>query len=83
MGQITKEFAETLLKRSQSGKHINTTVWEEEQLIRGWLYWNEHYFEPRIKAFVADQIKQGLDAVGGEAAQGSVNAALPAEGERK
>jgi hypothetical protein len=58
MGTITKEFAETLLKRTQEGKHINTTVGEEEQLIRAWLYWNEHYYQPRLKALV-DQQKQG------------------------
>lgn len=51
MGTITKEFAETLLKRVQDGKHINTTVHEEEQLIRAWLYWHENYYRPRIEAF--------------------------------
>lgn len=53
MAQMTKSFAENLLKRVQEGKHINTTCWEEEQLIRGWLYWHEHVYEPRMKAFIA------------------------------
>lgn len=42
MAQMTKDFAESLLKRVQAGQHINTTVWEEEQLIRGWLSWYQH-----------------------------------------
>lgn len=50
MGQITRDFAETLLKRVKEGKHINTTVWEEEQLIRGWIYWHENYYLPRFRA---------------------------------
>jgi hypothetical protein len=53
MAQMTKEFAESLLKRVQDGRHINTTCWEEEQLIRGWLYWHEHVYEPRMKAMAA------------------------------
>ena len=50
---MTKEFAENLLKRVQSGNHINTTVWEEEQLIRGWLFWyqrNHNYRAPEAAA---------------------------------
>ena len=50
MGTITKEFAETLLKRVESGKHINTTVHEEEQLIRGWLYWHENFYLSKVQA---------------------------------
>lgn len=50
MAQMTKEFAENLLKRVKSGQHINTTCWEEEQLITGWLYWNEHFYKPRMEA---------------------------------
>ena len=50
MGTITKEFAESLLKRVQAGKHINTTCSEEEQLIRGWLYWHEHVYLPKVQA---------------------------------
>lgn len=75
MGQITKAFAENLLKRVQAGQHINTTVGEEEQLIRGWMYWHEHHYEPRIKAFVADSLRNGIGTVGSEAAQGSSSAA--------
>lgn len=37
MGQITKEFAENLLSRIKDGRHIDTTLWEEEQLVRAWL----------------------------------------------
>lgn len=57
MGQITKEFAETLLKQVQAGQHINTTVWEEEQLIRGWLFWyqrNHNYRAPEEAANTSD-----------------------------
>lgn len=57
MAQMTKEFAETLLQRVQSGKHINTTVWEEEQLIRGWLFWyqrNHNYRAPEKAANTSD-----------------------------
>jgi hypothetical protein len=56
MGTISKEFAETLLQRVQAGKHINTTVHEEEQLIRAWLYWNEHYYQPRLQALRSGQL---------------------------
>ena len=41
MGQITKAFAEQLLHRVKGGQHINTTVWEEEQLINAWLRLHE------------------------------------------
>ena len=52
MAHMTKEFAENLLKRVQSGKHINTTVWEEEQLIRGWLQYHDLIFKPRLDSLL-------------------------------
>ena len=66
MAQMTKEFAETLLKRVQDGKHINTTLWEEEQLIRGWLHWYEVLFAPRMAALARTSAAEGAppDAFG-------------------
>ena len=76
MGQITKAFAENLLLRVQAGKHINTTVGEEEQLIRAWMYWHEYYYQPRLDALIAAQ-KQPIAAGGeGAAMQGSSFAAM-------
>ena len=55
MGQITKEFAEHLLKRLEAGHHINTTCGEEQQLVHGWLYWYENFYAPRMAKLVAQQ----------------------------
>ena len=66
MSQMTKEFAENLLERVKAGKHINTTVWEEQQLIAGWLAWHEQIAVPRLKALAARQ----MEAVGSPLPQG-------------
>lgn len=79
MAQMTKDFAESLMKRVQAGQHINTTVWEEEQLIRGWLYWHEHDYQPRMKRLVEMQNVApggGIGVAGGEALAGSMSGAL-------
>ena len=52
MGQITKEFAQSLLKRIDAGQHINTTLGEEQQLVTAWLYWHEHVYKPRMEALL-------------------------------
>lgn len=59
MAQMTKSFAENLLKRVKAGQHINTTCWEEEQLLIGWLYWHEKVYQPRMEALRAQQIYSG------------------------
>ena len=61
MAQMTKDFALNLLKRVKSGQHINTTVWEEEQLLHGWLYWHQEKYEPAMKKIV-EMGNSGMDA---------------------
>ena len=50
MAMMTKDFAQSLLKRLDAGQHINTTLHEEQQLVNGWLAWYDFVYEPRLRA---------------------------------
>jgi hypothetical protein len=53
MGQVNKEFAESIINTSELGKHAPLTVWEQKQLALAWLRFNygaRHGFPERCRA---------------------------------
>ena len=68
MAQMTKAFAESLLERVRSGHHINTTCWEEEQLLVGWLKYHDEIYAPRMEALAKTSAAEAGPATFGAAA---------------